>query len=106
MDHVGVFFAKRQRKGHVLIDGHVAVEGVVLEDHGHVPVLGGGLGDVLSVQEQVTGADVFEARHHAERGALAAARGAHQHDQLPVLHVQIEIVDRLDLVVVDLVEML
>ena len=65
VDHVGVLLAQRQGKGHVLIDGHVAVEGVVLEHHGHVPILGGGLGDVLPVQQQAPGADVLEARHHA-----------------------------------------
>ena len=32
--------AQLQAEGHVVVDGHVRIEGVVLEDHGDVPVLG------------------------------------------------------------------
>ena len=106
VDHIGIFLAQRQGKGHVFIDGHVSVQGIVLEHHGHVAVFGRGLGDVLAVQEQVAGGDILQACDHAQGGGLAAAGGTDQDDQLAVLDVQIEVIDCLNVIVVDLVYML
>ena len=45
--------AELEAEGHVLVDGHVGVEGVVLEDHGDVPVLGGQVVDQLVADVQL-----------------------------------------------------
>ena len=106
VDHIGVFLAQGEGKGHVFVDGHVAVQGVGLEDHGHVAVLGRGVGDVLAVQQQLAFRNVFKTGHHPQGGGFAAAGGTDQDDELPVLHFQVEVKDRLDVVVVDFVDML
>ena len=84
----------------------MAVQGIVLEDHGHIPILGRGLGDILAVQVQMAVGDVLQTRDHPQSGGLAAAGGTHQNDELAVLHFQIGVVNRLDVVIVNLVNML
>ena len=106
MNDVGIFLPHGQGEGHVFVNGHVAVKGVVLEHHGHVPVLGGGLGDVLAIQEQMSLGDILQTGDHPQRGGLAAAGGSHQYDQLAVLHIQVEVENRLNLIVIDLIHML
>ena len=106
MDDVRVFLAQRQGEGHVFIDGHVAVQGVVLENHRHVAILGRGLGDVLAVEQELAAGDILQSRDHAQGGGLAAAGGADQDDQLAVPDVKVEVEDRLHVVVVDFVYVL
>ena len=76
---------------HVLPDGHVGGEGVVLEDHGDVTVLGGHVVHRLAADVHLAAADLLQAGHHPQRGGLAAAGGAHQHDDLRVLDYQVEV---------------
>jgi hypothetical protein len=54
----------------------VRVEGVVLEDHGDVAVLGRQVGDVAVTDEDLAAVDLFEAGEHAQGGGLATSRGA------------------------------
>ena len=91
-----------QGEGHVLIDGHVGVEGVVLEDHGDVPVLGGHVVHHLAVDGQLAAADLLQARDHPQGGGLAAAGGTDQNDELPVRDLQVEVVHRQDALLRDL----
>ena len=86
-----------ETESHVLINGHVGVKGVVLEDHGNVPVFGGKVVDHLVVDEDIPGGDVLEAGHHAQGGRLAATAGADQDHELFVRDLQVEIPHRLDL---------
>ncbi|MNW53586.1 hypothetical protein D3C74_311510 [compost metagenome] len=83
-----------QREAHVVRDGHVRVQRVVLEDHRDVAVLGLHVGDVAVTDEDVPAVDVLEAREHAERGRLATTRGADEDEELAVLDVQVELVHR------------
>ena len=83
----------------------MAVERIVLEDHGHVSVLGGRGGDIPTVEIELAGADVLKAGNHAKRGRLAAAGGADQNDKLTVLDLQVKIVNSLDVVVIDFFDM-
>ena len=84
----------------------MAVKGIVLEHHCHIPVLGRGLGNIPSVQEQMAGGDVFKPRNHPQGGGLSAAGGAYQNDQLTVTHIQVEIENSLDLIVIYFINML
>jgi len=71
----------------------VRVQGVVLEDHRDVAVLGLHVGDVAVTDEHPTGVDVFEAGEHAQRGRLAAAGGADEDEELAIADVEVEPVD-------------
>ena len=86
--------ALAERELDVLGHRQVRVERVALEDHGHVAVLG-----VDVVDDPVTDGDgaaghLLEAGHQAQRGRLAAARRAEEHQQLAVGDVQRQVVDR------------
>ena len=98
--------AQLQGEGHVLVHRHVGVQGVALEHHGDVAVLGLHVVDQLAADVQLTLADLLQAGHHAQGGGLAAAGGADQHDELLVGDVQVEVVDRRDAAVVDLLDAL
>ena len=62
--------------------------------------------DDLAVDLHGAVGDVLQTRDHAQGGGLAAAGGTDQNDQLAVLDVEIEVEDRLHVVVIDLVYML
>jgi hypothetical protein len=62
----------------------VRVEGVILEDHGDVAVLGGDVVDALVADVDVAFGDFLEAGDHAEGGGFAAAGGADEDDELAV----------------------
>ena len=83
-----------QREAHVVGDGHVRVQRVVLEHHRDVAVLRRHVGDVAVADEDVARVDVLEAREHAQRRGLAAARGADEDEELAVLDLEVEGVDR------------
>ena len=91
-----------QGEGHVLIHGHVGVQGVALEDHGDITVLGGHVIDQLAVDVQLAFGNLLQAGHHAQSGGLAAAGGADQDDELLILDIQVELLDRYDALVGDL----
>ena len=82
-----------QREAHVVGDGHVRVERVVLEHHRDVAVLGGEVRDVAVADADGARRDVLEAGEHAQRGGLAAAGGADEDEELAVLDVEVERVD-------------
>jgi hypothetical protein len=56
----------------------------------------------LFTDEQVALADLLQSGHHPQRGGFAASRGAYQHDEFLVRDLQIEVVNRRHLVVVNL----
>ena len=91
-----------ERESHVLVDRHVGVEGVALEDHGDIAVLGGDVVHDLAVNEQLALADLLKTSHHAQRRGFAAAGGADQHDELLVLDIQVELLDSNDAPLCDL----
>jgi len=82
-----------EREAHVVGDGHVRIERVVLEDHGDVAVLGGQIGHVAVADPDVADVDLFEAREHPQRGGLAAAGGADEDEELAIRDVDVELVD-------------
>ena len=55
--------------------------------------------DASVADVQVAAGDLLEPGDHAQRGALAAARRADQHQELLVADLNVEVVDRGDLAV-------
>ena len=91
-----------QGEGHVFIHGHVGIQGIALEHHGDVPVLGLHVVHQLAADGQLAAGDVLQTGDHPQGGGLAAAGGAHQHDELLVRNVQVEILHRHHALVGDL----
>src|SRR5690606_40700543 len=78
---------------YVVGDRHVRVQGVVLEHHGDVPVLGRQVRDVAVADADGAAVHVLQAREHAEGGGLAATGGTDEDEELPVRDLDVERVD-------------
>ena len=94
--------AQLQPEGEVVLDGHVRIERVALEDHRDVAVLRRQVVDDLVADPDLAVADLLEPGQHAQRGRLAAAGRADEHHQLAVPDLEVEVVHRLRAVGVDL----
>src|SRR2546421_158989 len=73
-----------QAEGDVLEDGHVRIERVILEDHGHVAAPRVDIVDDLVADQDLAGRYLLEARHHTQRSRLPASRRADEHHELAV----------------------
>src|SRR5262244_897694 len=82
-----------EAEGHVLENGAVGEQGVVLEDHAHVAAVGRHLVHPLTLDEDVTGGRVHEARYRTEARGLPAARGPEEREELARLHGQRDAVE-------------
>ena len=93
-----------QAVGHVVVDRHVRVEGVVLENHGDVALDRFELVHAAAADADLAAGDGFEAGDHAQEGGLAAARGADQHAKLARVDGEGEVGDDLDPTGIDLAD--
>ena len=93
VDLLGLLLAQLQREAHVVAHAHVRVQGVVLEDHRDVAILGGQVVDDLPADLQVALRDVLEPGDHAQRGRLPAPRGPDEDEQLPVGDLKVQVLD-------------
>ena len=60
------------------------VQGVVLEDHGDIAILGWHVGDVAVADQDTAGVDFFEPGKHAKGGGLTAAGWANEDQEFAV----------------------
>ena len=84
----------------------MGIEGIVLEDHGDVPILGRNAVDHLAADGDLPFGDLLQAGDHAQGGGLAAAGGANQDDELLILDLHAEVLHRHHGLVVDLFHMI
>ena len=82
--------------GHVFIDRHVGVEGIVLEDHGNVPLRRFQVVDHPPADGDLALGDFFESGDHPEHRRLAATAGPNDDDKLTIFHMAIHSVDNFD----------
>jgi len=85
-------------EGHVCCDVEVGEERVALKHRVDVPLVRRDLRHVCAVQDDATARRLLEARDHPERRRLAAARRPEQGEELGRRHVQVDGVDRDDVV--------
>ena len=91
-----------QAEGEVVLDRHVRVERVALEDHRDVPFLRREVVDDAVADPELAVGDLLEPGDHAQGGRLAAPGRADQHHQFAVLDREVEVIHGLRPVVVDL----
>src|SRR4029453_5334963 len=92
--------AQLQPEGEVVVDAHVRIEGVALEDHRDVAVLRGHLvHDPVADQEASIG-DLLQSGDAPKRGGLPAAGWTYQADELAIADLEIEVVDGNDVLAV------
>src|SRR5205814_257555 len=80
----------------VLPRRHVREEAVGLKDHAHVAPVGRRAGHVLAVDDDRAGVGPVEAGHEPQRGRLAAARRPEQREELALLELEVDRVERDD----------
>ena len=83
--------AQLQTESDVLVDGHVGVQSVALEDHGDIAVFRGDVVDQTAADVHFALGNLLQASDHTQGGGLAAARGADQDDKFLVFNVQVEV---------------
>jgi hypothetical protein len=86
----------------VVVDGHVRVERVALEDHRHVSILRRQVVDDAVADPDLAVADLLQAGQHPQRRRLPAAGRPDEHHELAVGDLEVEVVDGLRPVRVDL----
>ena len=67
-------------------DGHVAEQGVVLEDEPDLALTRGDMRDVAAVQRHAAAIELGQARDRAQERALATAARPEQHEELALRH--------------------
>src|SRR6516165_4615259 len=82
-----------QAEGYVVVNAHVRIKRVILKYHGDVAVHGRQFVDHGVADEHLTRADRLEARHHAQRRGLTAARRADQNHEFLVADFKVHVFD-------------
>jgi hypothetical protein len=72
---------------------HVRVEGVALEHHGDVAILGSDVVDYGVPDREGPMGHVFETSHHTQGGGLPAPRWTQEDQELTIGDLQVEVVD-------------
>src|SRR6185503_9853651 len=85
--------AVAQAVGHVVVNGHVRVERVVLEHHRDIAIGRLDLVDDATADVDLTAGDGLQACDHAQQRGLAAAGRPDQHAELAVADVEIDALD-------------
>ncbi|EGE56213.1 hypothetical protein RHECNPAF_73009 [Rhizobium etli CNPAF512] len=93
VDEITRHFAQLQAESHVLVDGHMRVERIILENHRDIPILRGDVVHDVAADLQFSSRDLLEAGDHPERRRFAATGGADQDDEFLIGNFQIDIVD-------------
>ena len=94
-----------QTKRKILINGHVRIQRIVLENHRNIPVfrlymIGEGISDI-----DLACSNILQPSDHAKRRRFAATGGTDKHDELLVFDFHVEVVDRFDAVGIYLIQM-
>ena len=97
-----IHLAELQGESDVLPHCHMGVQGVILEHHGDIPILGGHIVHQLPADVQLAAGDLLQTGHHPQGGGFAAAGGADQHDEFLVFDLQIKVIDGQNALVGDL----
>ncbi|KAG0756058.1 hypothetical protein G6F22_020415 [Rhizopus arrhizus] len=80
--------AHLQRISDVLAHRQMRVEPIVLKNHGHIAILGQGVGHIPPADPDFTCAGFLQPGHHAHRRCLAATRRAQEDHEFAVGNVQ------------------
>ena len=84
---------KLKAECHVVINCHVRIQSVVLEDHCDVSVLGLDVVHKLAVDLELTGGNVLKTCDHTKGGGLSASGRTYEDDELLVSDFHVEVSD-------------
>ena len=106
MDLFLVHLPQPEAESQVFIDRDVGIQRVVLENHGDIPVLWFHVVDDAVVDLQRAAGDILQACDHAQGSGLAATGGPDEDHEFLVFDLQVKIMDRNDVFVVNFFNML
>ena len=92
LDGVGIGMVRAEGQADVLLQGQGVQKVAILKDKPQPfpaklgQLTGGELGNALSIQQDVPGADGVNGGDAVEQRGLSAARGPHNGDERPILH--------------------
>ena len=93
-DLLGGHLPRLETVGYVLPDGQVGEDGVVLEDHANVALVGGNIVDPLFAKVKIAALDGVKTGDHPQKRGFAAAGGAKKGKEFALLNVQRNAVQR------------
>ena len=76
-----------QSESNVVINGHVGVQSVILENHCNVTILGGNVIDQTVTDVQFAAGDILQTCDHTQGSGLTTARRTDQNDEFLVTDV-------------------
>ena len=82
-----------QAEGDVVVDAHMRVKRIGLEDHGNAAFRRRHTAHGASADADIAGGDLFQPGNHLEQRGLAAAGRADKDDELAILDIEIDAVD-------------
>ena len=85
--------AQLKTECHIIINGHVRIQSVVLENHRDISVLGLYIIHYLAVDHESTGGDVFQTRDHTKGCGLSASGRTYEDDEFLVGDFHVEVLD-------------
>ena len=83
-----------QAEREVLFHRHVRVKSVGLEHHAHTACAGWQVVHASTVNADGAGGDVLQAGEHAEGGGFSTSRRADEHEEFPLVHVDVQALHR------------
>ena len=86
-----------EREENVLLDRHMGIKRVILENESDTSVFGREIGHVFFSEEYLTACRLLKPRDHIERSTFSASRRAEQSDEFPVRYSKGEVVYRNDI---------
>ena len=95
-----------QRECHVVINGHMRIQSIALEDHCDITILRLDIVHDLAVDLQRTGRDFLKPCNHTKRRRLSASGWSDEDDKFLVGDIKIKILHSLEPVRINLVDML
>ncbi len=98
--------AQLEREGHVLVDGHVRIERVVLEDHRDIAIFRHDVVHDAFADLDGSFGDFFESGDHSECGAFATTGRTDKDDELAVCDVDVHAFDGADVAGIDFADAL
>ena len=99
-------FGHFEGESHIVGNGHVRIERIVLENHGGIAQFAVDIVYDDVVYFKFARGNLLEPRNHAQHRRLAAAGGADEHDELLVVNLHREVVHRLGAVWINFINIL
>ena len=88
---------------HILVDRHVAIQGVILKDNRNITLYRGAFVNDFSIQDHFSRTDLLQTAQHSENRGFAAPGGADKHDKFPFINGKVKVVNGMEAIWVNLI---